>query len=82
MKRYYADGNVVPITVGDVRSSFPHAPDVSRKRDESIYHVLHTGAINPNMRTYAQWAYEQRRIKAAEAFGRTAARLRAKRDVV
>jgi hypothetical protein len=76
----FENGNVVPIVSGNVQSYWTPMPDQDRQRDLRTYHVLTTGAMN--MRSYSEWAYQDKKERAAKIFGSLAAKLRAKQDAV
>ena len=80
MKKHYEGGNVVPITTGNVRSSWVSTPNEQRERELSLRPILRVGAMN--MQSYAAWEYQDKKERAAKVFGSLAAQLRAKRDGV
>jgi len=80
MKKHYEGGNIVPITVGNVKSAWIDSPDASRARAIALRPILQTGVTN--MKSMAEWRVEDRNRRAKETFGRIADRLRQKRDGV
>ena len=78
MKKHYEGGNIVPITVGHVKSAWIDSPDASKARAIALRPILQTGVTN--MKSMAEWRVEDRNRRAKETFGRIADRLRAKRD--
>ena len=80
MKKHYEGGNVVPITTGNVRSSWVSTPNEQRERELSLRPILRVGAMS--MQSYAAWGYQDKKERAAKVFGSLAAQLRAKRDGV
>ncbi len=80
MKKHYEGGNVVPITTGNVRSSWVSTPNEQRERELSLRPILRVGAMN--MQSYAAWEYQRKHDEAIHKLRRVAAQLRAKRDGV
>jgi len=79
-KTGFENGSIVPIGTFALGSSWPTMPSDDRRRDERVYPVLRIGAMNTQ--SYAEWAYKDKKERAAKIFGGLAAKLRAKRDAV
>lgn len=61
MKRYYENGNIVPIAKGNLQSAFPKSPDEQRMRDSSVYPVLRVGQFE--MQRIAKESLEKKEQK-------------------
>ena len=80
MKKGFENGRVVPIAAGNKRSGWPQIPDADRQRACIVHPIPNVGAMN--LKTYAEWAYEERKEKSMARLRALAAKLRAKRDGV
>ena len=80
MKKGFENGRVVPIAAGNKQSGWPKIPDEGRQRACIVHPILSVGAMN--LKTYAEWAYEERKEKSIDRLRALSAKLRAKRDGV
>lgn len=65
MKKHYESGNIVPITTGNVKSSWIASPDPQRERTQNLYPIMRVGALELQKQT--QQAHEAMRQKRMQA---------------
>ena len=80
----FEGGTIVPITRGNVKSSWPAMPNEHRQRDERIYSTLRVGQADASWQYYLQRVMQEKRQRVHAALDveieRRKARLQARLD--